>query len=583
MTSTINAAIRGKVPFDLVLRNVQVVNVYTEEILPMDVAIHDGRFAHMALAETEDMDAERYVDGNGSFLVPGFVDCHLHIESTMMTPVNFAEAALPHGTTTVIIDPHEFGNVLGTEAVRYMAAAGAEVPMEVLVEVPSSVPAVPGIETSGASFDAEDVAQLLQEPNVVGLAEVMDFPGVIGRSERMTSILEAAARADTVISGHAPMVQGRDLSAYLVEGPNSDHETVTREEVLEKLRAGMVVEARRSSHSENLSLLADVLKDLQTLPPNIVFCTDDVLPNDLLRRGHMNEVVRHAIAEGIPAPRAIRIASLHGALRFRLWDQGAAAPGMKAHFSLMDSLEECRPHKVYVNGVLTADAGRVISPFSRRSFAIEERHTVKTAPISETLFRIPAPPGDGDYAAVNGMQVSEIPLLTEHAVINLPVRNGELALPEGQDTAWIAVLERHGQHGGVGRSVIRGIGLTDGALATTVSHDSHNMLVVGRSHRDMKVAAETLVECGGGVVYCREGAVQALLELPVGGLMSKLSADELAPKLDTLQGVLRSAGIVQDDPLMAFLILALPVIPAVRMTDKGLVDIASQTIFPVYA
>ncbi len=588
MGERLNAAIRGLAPFDLVLTDVQVVNVFTEEILAMDVAIHDGRFAHLAAAGTEPMDAVETRCGDGAFLVPGFVDCHLHIESSMLTPRHFAEAALPHGSTTVVIDPHELANVLGMEAVRYMAEAGKDLPMDILVEVPSSVPAVPGLETSGATFGGAEVDELLQEPNVIGLAEVMDFPGVIRRSPRMQEVLGAAQKHGTVISGHAPMVTGRDLSAYLAEGPNSDHETMTAAEVLEKLRAGMVVEARRSSHSENISLLAAVLKDLPTLPPNIVFCTDDVLPNDLIRRGHMNEVVRSAVAQGIAPARAIRIAALHGAQRFRLWDRGAAAPGMRADFSLVNDLQSFEPHSVYVEGREVAANGAVTVEFPQRTHAIEERHTVKTTPIRRELFTIPVPPESSSklrdgFVAVHGMQISEIPLLTEHAVIRLPYTNGELQLPSDEDVAWAAVLERHGRHGGVGRTVIRGLGLSSGALATTVAHDSHNLLVVGKSAADMELAAQTLVNCGGGAVYCRAGKVVALVELPVGGLMSRLSAWDLAPLLDTLQQALRDAGIVQADPLMAFLPLSLPVIPEVRITDKGLVDIVQQTLYPVYA
>lgn len=583
MSEGLNAAIRGQIPFDLVLTNVNVVNVYTEEILAMDVAIHEGRFAHLAAAGQDTMDAVEVRPGDGAYLVPGFVDCHLHIESTMLTPRHFAAAALPHGTTTVIIDPHELANVAGMEAVRYMAAAGKDLPLDILVEVPSSVPAVPGVETAGAAFGGAEVAELLQEPKVIGLAEVMDFPGVIRRSPRMQEVLAAAKAHGTVISGHAPMVAGRELSAYLVAGPDSDHETMTKAEVLEKLRAGMVVEARRSSHSENISLLAAVLRDLPTLPPNVVFCTDDVLPNDLIRRGHMNEVVRFAVAQGISPARAIRIASLHGAQRFRLWDRGAAAPGLRADFSLVYDLTALQPHAVYVEGRQVAAAGRLTVPLPQRTHAIEQRHTVKTAPLQRQLFTIPTPQHANGAVAVHAMQISSIPLLTEHTVIQLPVHNGSLQLPPQDDVVWAAVLERHGKHGGVGRTVIAGLGLTAGALATTVAHDSHNLLVVGRCAADMELAAQTLVDCGGGAVYCRDGEVVALVELPVGGLMSRLNAWELAPRLDVLQQALRDAGILQTDPLMAFLPLALPVIPEVRITDKGLVDIVQQTLYPVYA
>ncbi len=585
---------------DLIIENTRLVNVYTGEILPADIVIAQGRVLHAGAWPAElpqpirhdndnagrydagRYDAGRYNAGRynaeGKFAVPGLVDAHIHIESSMMSPAGFAAAILPRGTTTVVVDPHEIANVLGLRGVRYMLEATAGLPLRVYVQAPSCVPAVPGLETAGAAFGAAEVATMLQWERVIGLAEVMDYVGVIEGAPRMQEILAAAHARGTVISGHCPGLRGPALSAYIFAGPLSDHEGEAEGELLEKLRAGMAVEARVSSFSESVSVLGGLVRALGHVPPNLVMCTDDIFPEDLVCRGHMDRVVREAIAAGFAPVEAVQAATLHGAQRHRLHDLGAIAPGKRADLLLVTDLEAFTVDEVFCDGQLVARGGQLLEPIAAAHPALERENTVHLrAPLQARDFRLRSQMGE------SSARLRVLSLCGGHnrqlAVRDFPVREGWLTLPEGICLA--AVIERHGGSGHHSLTPVEGLSLHHGAVASTVAHDSHNLLVVGRDPADMALAAQTLADCGGGICGVAAGEVLALLPLPIAGLMSPEPPEFMVEEMARLNRALRSMGLDSPQPISAIIGLALPVIPHYGLTDLGLVDVDRQVIVPL--
>jgi adenine deaminase len=575
-------AARGNRPLDLLIQDVKLVNVYTGEVYPAEIGISGGYVAYAGASAWPGPEPHKRLSAQGKFAVPGLIDCHVHIESSMMSPAGFAAAVLPRGTTTVVTDPHEIGNVLGLRGVRYMLQATAKLPLRVYVQVPSCVPAVPGQEVAGAEFGSQEVAEMLTWRRVIGLAEVMDYVGVVQQSQRMRTILDAAAQKGTVISGHCPGLRGQALAAYMMAGPLSDHEAHDPDEILEKLRLGMTFEAKVSSFSESMRAAAGIVKDLGTVPPNLVFCTDDIWPEDLMQAGHMDNVVRHAIAEGMPVIGALRAATLHGAQRHRLFDLGAIAPGKQADILLVPDLEAFEVDEVFVAGELVAQKGRMLGQLPRLTSGVESENNVHLSHTPQKEhFLLHARPG---------RRTERLRVMTLEPdgsrgmdVVELPVRDGVVDLTEASELAWVAVLERHGRSENRSLSLVRGIGLERGAVASTVAHDSHNLLVVGRSAEDMAVAARELVDCGGGICCAVNGRVAALLPLPIAGLMSPLPLEDLVPLMQKLNHTLRGLGMGFRQPLSPILGLALPVIPHYGITDRGLVDVDRQVVLPIWA
>ncbi len=574
------AAAAGEIPFDLVIQNIKFINLLTKEIYDSEIGIIDGRIGHINQPGEKSLEGKEQYDGEGRYAAPGLIDTHVHIESSMMTPANMAKAILVHGTTTIACDPHEIANVLGIEGVQYIIDASRDIPLMVYVLAPSCVPSVIGLETAGAAFNQEEITRIMAMERVIGLGEVMDFPGVIHQSERMMSILETAQKYTRFLQGHAPNLIGRELSAYLASGVSSCHETNFSEEARYKLRAGMTLECRESSIAQNIQAIAPVLKECQ-YPPNATLCTDDREPDDLLNDGHLDHVVRRAIAEGIPPLEAIKMATYNAARLIDIPDLGLLKPGNLANIILLNSIEDFSVNEVFVKGKLVARNEKLVIDIPKQEFPVEKRNTLilKSKPTAED-FKIRS---SGSKVKVPIISFNpQMPIITDLEQIELPVKDGFIDISGRADLAILAVFERHGVNGNHSVCFVKGLGLTHGAIASTVSHDCHNLMVLGKNIPDMLGAVDVLSKTGGGYVCTVDGNVEALLELPIAGLLSEKSAEEVAVQTGKLKQTIKEFGMIGNFPVLLLLVtFALPVIPNVRLTDHGLVDVNTQTLIPL--
>lgn len=565
---------------DLAICNCRLVNVFTGEIYPAVVYVKDGFIAHV---EDEELSgpykAASVYDGQGRYLIPGLIDSHMHIESSMMTPRNFAKAVIPHGTTTIIHDPHEIANVYGREGVVYMHDAGSDLPMRQLVDIPSCVPAVPGCENAGAEFFAEDIDALAGLERAVGLAEVMDFYGVMYGDDRMMDIIEAAEKNGLYLQGHAPSVTGRQLSAYLIGGPWTCHETTTGPEARKKLRNGMYVDARESSITRNVEAIWDGIKD-QRFFDTLTLCSDDRESDDLLHVGHMNAVVRKAISCGMDPVLAIKSATINTARETGIRHLGAVAPGFTADMVLLDDLEGMWAKAVFFGGKLVAEDGRLIAPVEEKSFEIEKQNSMKAGEVDLDDFCLKCPCENGKILVSVMEYAGKTLSITRCVQEEHEVKDGMVVL--GENEAFVAVINRHGK-GTRAVGVVRNFGLREGAVASTVSHDSHNLTIVYFRPEDALAAARELIACGGGMTAVKDGKVLHTLRLEVAGLMTRLEAQELSREAAAMKEVERSLGLTDmENPLLRIVTLALPVIPDVKMSDLGLVSVAEQKLIPIF-
>ena len=549
-------AAKGDEPADLLLRGARIVDVILGEIRQGDLAVAGGYIVGFGARR-----AEEIIDLEGKYLVPGLIDAHVHIESSQLSPAEFARAVLPHGTTCVIADPHEIANVLGLRGIRYMLRATESLPLRVFFMAPSCVPSSP-LENAGAMLSAEEIKEVLSWDRVLGLGEVMNFPGVLSRDPEVWAKLEAAHGKP--IDGHAPGLSGYELWAYRLAGPRTEHECTLLREAREKLRAGMHILIREGTTARNLSALIPLLS--AHTAPFVHFCTDDRHPETLHTEGHMDDVLRKAIAGGTDPLVAIAAATIHAARAYGLVDLGALAPGFRADFLVVSDLEQFEVERVYVGGELVAEGGRCLAECPDIP-AGDVRGTVDvdTGALS---FRIPA---EGKKARVIGVVPGQV--VTEGLILEPKEVGGEVVADPERDILKLAVVERHRGTGNVGLGLVRGFGLKRGALGSTVAHDSHNIVVVGTNDGDMRLAVARLVELGGGQVVIADGKVLAELPLPLGGLMSDLPLEEVVRRSGGLKKASRSLGCVLPDPFMQLSFLALPVIPKLKLTDLGLVDV----------
>ncbi len=545
----------GREPADLVIKGARILNVATGGLDPGDVAI----CGDWIVGTHDAYRGVRTIDGRGRIAVPGFIDTHVHVESSLVTPAEFERSVLPRGTTTAICDPHEIANVLGLAGLRYFLDAAPTLCMTLRVQLSSCVPAT-DLETSGARLGAEDLVALRDHPAVLGLAEMMNFPGVLTKDEGVLDKL--VAFASWHIDGHAPLVRGYDLNAYLAAAISTDHESTSFEEAQEKLRKGMHILAREGSIAKDVARLAPLLTD-QTWP-FLAFCTDDRNPLEIAEEGHIDFAIREAIRAGAPAIATYRAASFAAARAFRLFDRGQIAPGQRADIVLLDDLESCAVSQVVCGGVVIDDdafEGRVVT-------APVGYGSIKRQPVTAELFAVSAAGSSGPVIGA-----IENSLLTEHLTLELPYRNGQRLPDPAQGVHKLAVLERHGINGNVGHGFVRGFGGLHGALASSIGHDSHNIIVVGDSDRDMARAVNRLIELQGGAVAVTDGRVLAELPLPIAGLMSDRPFEEVETKLRALRQSTREMGCAMAEPLLQLAFLPLPVIPHLKLTDRGLVDV----------
>ncbi|MGL5722666.1 MAG: adenine deaminase [Brevinema sp.] len=570
----------GCTPCDLAVINARIVNVFTKEILKGSFFIKDSYIVDVDYEGNSTCHAVKTIDAKEQYACPGFIDTHLHIESSMLTPQNFVRAVLPFGTTTLVTDPHELANVLGVEGVRYVVESSENLPINYYVLVPSCVPSVEHKENAGAAFYAAEIDLLLKEKRVLGIGEIMDYMGVIQNSSRMVDIISTGADKGVFLQGHIPAGRGNMLSAYLCGGPVSCHESWIGEEAIEKLRKGMWVDARESSLIKNIKAIVEALPDKNNPPVNLSFCTDDKEADDILAIGHMNDVVRNAIQAGMPPAAAVSCATLHAALEIGLKHHGALAPAYFADFFLTSDLNQMMPTQVFYHGKEVAANGVLTADIINRPHPVEQKNTITVGTLTEDQFKIHTKK-EGS-AVVNIMDFEdEFSLIAHRKQDTLPVVDGTITLTSHSQYNYAAVVNRYPNNDNIALGLVEKFHITGGAIAASVGHDCHNITVVYTNPKDALVAVEHLKAIGGGCAAVKNGAIVGDLPLPIAGLISPLPANELAEKIHAYNGLLtKEFGIKHSSPVLRSFFIALAVIPYIKMTDMGLIDVITQEFIP---
>lgn len=566
MHRIISSARSGKA--DLLFKNARIVNVFSGEIITGNIAVTAGY-----IVGTGDYSAEQTVDAAGRFAAPGFIDSHVHIESSMASVSEFVRALLPCGTTSVVADPHEIANVLGSKGIEYMLHSAENQPMNILFSLPSCVPAS-DMETSGARLGAEELAAFMGKDRIPALAEMMNYPGVIWENPDVLAKIELARKHRKPVDGHCPGLTGNGLNAYAAAGISSDHECTDAEDAREKLRAGMFIMVREGTGARNLDALFPLINEKNF--HRIMWCTDDRHPHDILDEGHIDYIVRRAVALGLDPVMAIQMATVNPARYFRIRDAGAIAPGYRADIILFSDLNAPRAEQVWCKGILCAENGEMLPhiqlPLSRS--APEAMHLQP----DDVDFSIPA--------QGNNIRVIEIipnQLITQQCILPVKISGGVAVADPEADILKITVTERYSGQGRTGKGFIKGLGLKKGAIAASVAHDSHNIIAAGADDRDMKSALQRVVEMKGGFAVACEGKILASLALPIAGLMSPEPLSVIREGMDEVLRAARTLGGSLHDPFMTLGFMALPVIPELKITDKGLVDVKKFEIVPLFA
>ncbi|PIP41382.1 MAG: adenine deaminase [Desulfobacterales bacterium CG23_combo_of_CG06-09_8_20_14_all_51_8] len=561
------SAARGDMPADCLFTNAKIINVFSREIISGHIAVADGYIVGLG-----DYPAKKTVDLQNRYVAPGFIDAHVHIESSMTSPAEFARAVVCRGTTSVVADPHEIANVMGTDGIDYMLAASEQLPVNVFFTMPSCVPAT-AMETAGAVLGPEAVRRYLNHERIVGLAEMMNFPGVIFRDAGVLEKILAARAFRKIVDGHSPGVKGKDLNAYVAASIASDHECTRAAEAMEKLRLGMYIMIREGTGAKNLDDLLPVVN--AKTAHRVMWCTDDRHPHDICTQGHIDFMIRKAVTAGLDPVTAISIGTINAARYFGLNRVGAIAPGRRADLVVFSDLERPVAEEVYTGGRLAAIDGRM-NPDVDFPPTLECPSTMNVQAGAVDL-RIPA--------EANNIRVMELvprQIVTGQRVAAARIDRGFAVSDPSRDILKIAVIERHNGTGNVGKGFVSGFGLKKGAIAGSVAHDSHNIIVVGVSDEDMMTAVRRIIEMRGGLTAACDGAVISEISLPIAGLMSDKPLETVRNRMDALTSAARNLGAIVPDPFMILSFLALPVIPELKLTDQGLFDVNRFCHVPLF-
>jgi adenine deaminase len=546
---------RGEEPAELLFTNARVINVFSGEIHEANVAVDDGRVIGFG-----DYDAKQIIDLAGAYLAPSLIDGHFHVESTMVTIPEFARAVVPHGTGAMVIDPHEYANVLGMDGIRYVLESSKNLPIDFFIMLPSCVPATP-LETAGARFTADDLAFMMSDERIAGVAELMNYPGVfLGHESELAKI---AAGRGKVIDGHAPGLRGKNLNAYALAGVRSDHESTELEEAREKLRLGMHLLVREGSTERNLEHIIALVAPQNSA--NCSFATDDKLPGDLVNEGHIDHSIRKAIALGVPPVTAVQMGTINTARHYRLKNHGAIAPRYWADFIVVDDLEKFDVRRVYKKGALVAEDGKYLGPASAPTE--QPRSTMNLSYRAPADFEIRGP-----AKKIRVIEIVPHQIVTKEVLETPTMIDGQIVCDPERDMLKLVVVERHRATGNVGVGFVRGFGLKRGAIGSTVAHDAHNVVVVGVTDADIVAAIRALEEMRGGQVVVADGKIEASLPLPIAGLVSDQPLEFVIAKIAELKSAAARLGSTLDAPLMSLSFLSLSPIPALKLTDQGLVD-----------
>lgn len=548
----------GRVEADLVLKNAKIVDVFSEEIIEGDIAICDDKIAGIG----EYLGREE-IDLGGKYVAPGLIDGHVHIESSMVAPGQFAKAIVPHGTTTIIADPHEIANVCGLDGIDYILEQSKDIPLDVFVMLPSCVPATT-FENSGARLSAKELEKKIDIDRVLGLGEVMNYPDVISGNKEVLEKIEIAK--GKIKDGHGPDISGKQLNAYITAGIKTEHECTTLEEMQERIRLGMYVLIREGSAARNLETLIKGVNRANLR--RVLFCTDDRHPQDILNDGHIDNNVRLAIKNGIDPIEAIKISSLNAAECYRLWDRGAVAPGYLADLVVVDDIKSFNVEKVFKKGKLAAVGGKAL--FQVKAEAdLKVMDTVKLKKVDKDMLKIGL-----ESDIVNVIRLSPHSLVTKRVIRKVDTQDGYFKYNNMLDILKLVVVERHKDTGNIGLGLVENFNLKGGAIASTIAHDSHNLITVGDNDEDILLAIEEIRKINGGITICSKGRVLKSLSLPIAGLISDKSLDEVSAELKEMMRIAYDMGVNKDiDPFMTLAFLALPVIPELKLTDMGLFDV----------
>jgi len=574
MTRLLVDTAMGREKADLVVRNASLVNVNSGEIIAkQDIAVKRDRIALVGNAQATIGPSSVVVDADERYVVPGFIDGHVHIESAMVTATEFARAVLPHGTTTVFVDPHEIANVLGLEGVRFFMKEGRSLPLKVLVTFPSCVPAAPGFETNGATIGPKEVEEALGWEGVVALGEMMNYPGVLAGDAQVHGEIAATLRAGRVVEGHAVNLLDGQLAAYAAAGITSCHESTKKAEAVEKLRYGMYAMLREASASRDVADTIRSITEDKLDARHACLVTDDREPNSLLQEGHIDHVVRRAIQEGVDPVKAIQMATLNVAEHYECAREfGSIAPARYADMAILDNLEDVAVSTVIADGKIVFQSGKLVATFPRPNFSdsVKKSMRIKALPkIDDLVIRTKAANGKVKARAIGVMPAT---IYTKNLEKEVPAKDGRVSANPGEDVLKIAVFERHKATGNVGLGFVHGLGVKEGAVASTVGHDCHNLVVAGASDLDMIFAANALIESDGGLIAVKQRKVVAQVPLPIAGLMSDKSVEVVSGQIETLKEAWGQLGSTLPSPYITLAFTTLSVIPELRITDKGLLD-----------